>query len=1000
MITANEDRVLVFGMSGGDAALTTEILSKGGFEVAHCPDLGALLASLAEGAGALLVTQEALGEEVPKAVADALAGQPPWSDLPVIVSVLEEEYETPLALSERVNVVTLQRPVRVRALLGVVGSALRARRRQYATRDVLERLERTTADLRVLEEEMRTVVENLPALAWTARADGHITFYNQRWYRYTGTTFEDMEGWGWQKVHAPEMLAAVTSRWERSLQTGEPFEMEFPIRGADGGFRWFLTRVTPLRDRTGQLTRWVGVNVDVDDKRRIAEERERFSKRTALLARAGELLSASFDIGQGLAALAEALAEWMGTMVTIDVAGETGAWAGAAVHVDGHRVLRGGEAQRGRPDGVRALVRRAEASGKAFVASSEADRAAIGCTSAIAAPLIVRGEVVGALVIGAAEGVYGAEDLLLVEQVVTRAAVAIDNARLFEEAQRDRTRIGRLQSLAAAFSAARTTTEVADVAMTDGAEAAGAQRGLVGVLAEGDTVLDVIRMRGPVETVARWRKIPMTMSAPLTDAVRTGEPAFYATPEDVARSFPHLADARSPGDSALAVLPLTVGGRTFGALGLVYDDPRTFPESDRTQALALARLCAQAMDRAFLFELAQRERLRAEEANRTKDEFLAVVSHELRTPLNAMLGWTRMLRSGRLEAERHERALETIERNAVAQTQLVEDLLDITRIVTGKLRLSIDQVDLARVVDAAIETVGPAAEARGVRVERRLEPLDHPFRGDPERLQQIVWNLLSNAVKFTPRGGGVVVRVYGDATSTSIDVEDTGVGIAPEFLPHVFERFRQAEGGTTRSYGGLGLGLAIVKHLVELHGGTIAAQSDGVGKGTRFRVRLPLAARVTSPAPLGPPRAPPDVPGGLEGPVQELRGLRVLVVEDEADARDLLVALLEQRAVDVRAAASAAEGLRHLASWTPDVILSDIGMPVEDGYSFIQQVRAMPRDRGGKTPAVALTAYARTEDRRRAMLAGFDMHLAKPIDPEELTLVLARLGRLELGASS
>lgn len=983
MTAASHERVLVFGLSGGDAALTTEILSKSDIEVVHCPDLEGLLASIAVGAGAVLVTQEALVGEVPETLAGALARQAPWSDLPVIVSVFEEEYETPLPLSERVNVVTLQRPIRVRALLGAIRSAIRARRRQYGTRDILDRLERTTADLRLLEEEMRAVVENLPALAWTARADGHVTFYNQHWYRYTGTTFEEMEGWGWSNVVAADVLAAVTARWEHSLETGDPFEMEFPIRGADGAFRWFLTRGTPLRDGTGKITRWVGVNVDVDDKRRIADERERFTKRTALLSRASELLSASLDIGVALAALAEVLAETMGTTVTIDVAGETGAWAGAAVHVERDRpALRGEEARRGRPEAVSALVRRAREVRKAFLAPS-----------AIASPLTVRGEVVGALVVGSVDRVYTEDDLVLVEQVVTRAAVAIDNARLFEEAQRDRARIGRLQALAASFSAARTTTEVADVAMTDGAEAAGAQRGLVGVLADGDAALEVILMRGSVETVERWRKLPMTMSAPLTDAVKSGEPAFYATPDDVARRFPHLADSRAAGDSALAVLPLTASGRTFGAIGLVYDDCQAFAESDRTQTLAIARLCAQAMDRAFLFELAQGERLRAEEANRTKDEFLAVVSHELRTPLNAMLGWTRMLRSGRLEPERHARALETIERNAVAQTQLIEDLLDITRIVTGKLRLKVDQVDLERIVDAAIETVGPASEARDVRIERRLEPLEHQVTGDAERLQQIVWNLLSNAVKFTPRGGSVVVRVHGDATSTAIEVADTGVGIKPEFLPHVFERFRQADGGTTRSYGGLGLGLAIVKHLVELHGGTITVESEGAGKGTVFRVRLPLVARASSPA-LGPSRRlePADAPGQLQGPFPELRGLRVLVVEDEADARDLLVALLEQRAVDVRAAASSAEGLEHLTGWTPDVILSDIGMPIEDGFSFIQKVRALPRDRGGRTPAVALTAYARTEDRRRAMLAGFDMHLAKPIDPDELTLVLARLG--------
>ncbi len=960
-----EDRVLVFGLFGADAALTADILSNGGITAVTCESLAVLLDETARGAGALLVAQEALVGEVAARLVDLLEAQPTWSDLPVVVSVVEEEYEMQLALGARVNVVALHRPVRVRALLGTVASALRARRRQYQTRDVLESLERTTSDLRALEEEMRSVVENLPELAWTARPDGHITFYNQRWYRYTGATLEEMDGWGWSKVHDPSVLPAVLTRWRRSLETGEPFEMEFPLRGADGRFRSFLTRATPLRDRAGRIVRWVGVNVDVDDKRRVAEERELYTKRAALLAHASELLSASFDVEERLTALAGALRESMATAVTIDLYDEQSIRRVIVDDASGERTDRDHE---------------------------------------ITVPVTFRGRTVGTLTVARPERAYTAEDLVLLQELADRAAVAIDNARLFAAAQSDRDRVARLQALAEAFSAARTPTEVAEVAMSHGTRAAGAQRGLVGVLAEGDTTLDVILMRGPAEAVAKWRQVPMSLSAPLTDAVRRGTPAFYATPEDVAAAFPHLADQRSPGDSALAVLPLTVGGRTFGAMGLVYDDPHEFPRADQTQTVTLARLCAQAMDRAFLFELAQRERLRAEEASRTKDEFLAMVSHELRTPLNAMLGWTRLLRSGGVEPSRQAKALETIERNAMVQTQLIEDLLDITRIVTGKLRLQVGPVDLAHVVDAAVETVQPAADARGVLVERSVEPSARQITGDPERLQQIVWNLLSNAVKFTPRGGEVHVRVHTDDATAHVDVVDTGVGISAEFLPHVFERFRQADGGTTRSYGGLGLGLAIVKHLVELHGGTIHAESNGENRGTTFRVSLPMAvARTASTLPVreGAQAAHAKPLSPVErGPW--LDGLRVLVVEDEPDARDLLVALLEQRAVDVRAAASSAEGLEHLDGWTPDVILSDVGMPVEDGYAFIQKVRALPRERGGATPAVALTAYARTEDRRRAMLAGFNMHVSKPIDPDELLVVLASLGgRLrELGTTA
>ncbi|MDP9000196.1 MAG: ATP-binding protein, partial [Myxococcota bacterium] len=469
---------------------------------------------------------------------------------------------------------------------------------------------------------------------------------------------------------------------------------------------------------------------------------------------------------------------------------------------------------------------------------------------------------------------------------------------------------------------------------------------------------------------------------------------FYDSPEEVARHYPHLAGDRSPGDNALAVLPLTVTGRTFGAMGFVYDEPRSFPEAERTQMLALARLCAQAMDRASLLELAQRERQHAEEANRAKDEFLAMVSHELRTPLNAMLGWTRMLRTGKLEPARREKALETIERNALAQTQLIEDLLDVTRIITGKLRLNIGPLDLVHVIEAAIEGVKPSAEAKGLRILAALDPIAVPVPGDADRLQQVVWNLLSNAVKFTERGGQIHIRMQAEESSAEIVVEDTGVGIAQAFLPHIFERFRQADGGTTRAYGGLGLGLAIVKHLVELHGGTVTAESEGTGRGARFTVRVPVG-RVQmeyTPPVHTVDRGAPNLRPEPFHPPPPVAGLRVLVVEDEPDARELLVTFLGQREVVVRTAASAEEGLAQVGEWKPDVILSDIGMPVEDGYAFIQRVRALPNDRGGRTPAVALTAFARMEDRRKAMLAGYNMHLSKPIDPAELLLVLANVG--------
>src|SRR5947209_2584427 len=393
-------------------------------------------------------------------------------------------------------------------------------------------------------------------------------------------------------------------------------------------------------------------------------------------------------------------------------------------------------------------------------------------------------------------------------------------------------------------------------------------------------------------------------------------------------------------------------------------------------------------ERARLLVLEQAARRHAEEANRLKDEFLATLSHELRTPLNAILGWVQVLRTGKLDAAATARALETIERNSRAQAQLIADLLDVSRIITGKLRLDFRPVELSRIIDAALDGVRPAADARAIQLVVSLAPLASPVLGDSDRLQQVIWNLLSNAIKFTPRDGRVEVRLWEARPNAVIQVRDSGIGIRPDFLPYVFDRFRQAESTLTRSHGGLGLGLSIVRHLVELHGGTVEVDSPGEGQGAVFRVSIPLRAAATD-EPLADRSGPPgervwDLPGLL-------KDLRVLVVEDEADTRDLLVLALEQCGAEVSAFASVPEALAAFDAATPDVLVSDIGVPFEDGYSLIRKVRARQADQGRDVPAVALTAYARTEDRERALEAGFQTHLAKPVDPSELIAAVARL---------
>ena len=571
----------------------------------------------------------------------------------VVGPILDRVYTTGVSETDEIEV---ELPAGRRHLL-VTWTALPGRDGRpgsvlYLSLDITDR-KRMEGRLRESEAQLRTLADAVPQLVWMAEPDGHIFWYNRRWYDYTGTTPEQMEGWGWQSVHDPEMLPRVIKRWKASLETGEPFEMEFPIKGADGAFRWFLTRVNPLRDSDGRLLRWFGTNTDVDEQRRTAEE------------------------------------------------------------------LR--------------------------------------------------------------------------------------------------------------------------------------------------------------------------------------------------------------------------------------------------------------------------------EANRLKDEFLATVSHELRTPLTAILGWAHLLRAGQLDGKSAASALETIERNARAQAQLIEDLLDVSRIITGKLRLDVRQVDPASFIEPAIEVLRPAAEAKDVRIQKVMDTGVVCVAGDPARLQQVVWNLLSNAIKFTPRGGKVQVRLERINSHIEIAVSDTGAGVSPEFLPHVFERFRQADQRTTRQQGGLGLGLAIVRHLVELHGGTVEADSPGEGRGATFVVKLPIVPvyQTGNPAERVHPSARDTLPT-YQCP-ERLDGLKVLVVDDEADTRELLRVGVGQCGAEVVTAGSAREALEAIAEERPELLISDIGMPGEDGYELIRKVRALPAAGGGRIPAIALTAYARTEDRLRALRAGYQSHIAKPVELAELVAVMASL---------
>jgi signal transduction histidine kinase/DNA-binding response OmpR family regulator len=464
-----------------------------------------------------------------------------------------------------------------------------------------------------------------------------------------------------------------------------------------------------------------------------------------------------------------------------------------------------------------------------------------------------------------------------------------------------------------------------------------------------------------------------------------------------------------PIKGGMLAAPLT--GRDGNNLGVIYLSDRAegpfFTAADEAVIVQLAQMASIAIENSLYAE----ER----EANRIKDEFLSTLSHELRTPLNAILGWTQLLRMGKPSENELTRGLDVIERNVRSQTKLIEDLLDVSRITTGKLRLNVRPMALKPVIDSAVDAVRPAASAKGIRIDVHSASTSDEISGDPDRLQQVVWNLLSNAVKFTPAGGRIDVgldRVDGQA---QVRVTDSGQGIDPKFLPYVFDRFRQADSSSTRTHGGLGIGLAIVRHIVELHGGTVRAESRGEGSGATFLVNLPVST-VRGGEPRQPvagessdgaraaavPAQHEPHPAGANGNGEagarpaaagaaRLGGLKILVVDDEQDARDLIAEILRRGGAEVTTAGSAREGLQQLGRLRPAVLVSDIAMPDEDGYAFIRCIRQLAPDDGGTTPSVALTAYAREEDRARAIAAGFQAHLAKPVEPGDLVAAVAGL---------
>ena len=587
-------------------------------------------------------------------------------------------------------------------------------------------------------------------------------------------------------------------------------------------------------------------------------------------------------------------------------------------------------------------------------------------------------------------------------------------------------RLSKLIDLGQELAAERDPEQVLEKFCGAAREIVGAEHAGVGVLAENGGTLryychcDVCERGDDVNA-------PQASESVLGQLIAEGRPLRLSEAAETLEAE-HLSSPRISMQSFLGA-PILSPARAYGWLYLTNKlDAEEFSEADERLAVTLATQVSASYENARLYTEAQRHaaelqqevaerkqaeeerarllireqaaRAEAERANRTKDEFLATLSHELRTPLTAILGWTHLIRGGNLDDSMLGRALETIERNAKSQSQLIDDLLDVSRIITGKLALDFHPVELSAIIEATIDTVRPMAEAKSIRVEPQLKTSHCLVSGDPARLQQVIWNLFSNAVKFTPEGGHVEVGLMCDERHVELEVTDTGQGISQEFLPYIFDRFRQADGTTTRKHGGLGLGLAIVRHLVELHGGTIRAESDGDGQGATFTLSLPLAQTAGATNGSGAPMVETADAVEAEEPRSlarstMLKGLRILIVDDEEDTRELVQEVLGRQGAEVRTSSSVAEALRTLAGWQADLLVSDIGMPREDGYELIRRVRKLDALHQGQIPAVALTAYAGAEDSKRALAAGFQMHLAKPVDPQALIEMLARIAGRE-----
>lgn len=934
--------------------------------------------------------------------------------------------------------VELERRVEERtAELAQANEALRA--------EITER-QRVEESLRQSESTLRSYFElPLIGIAISSPEKGWLNV-NDKLCDIVGYHRDELIQMTWVDITHPEDVEADVQQFHRVLRgetDGYLLDKRFIRKNGEAIYASISVRC--VRRTDGSIDYFVALVQDITDRKQAEEERvkliqEQTARREAeaqaiksnFLARASQELASSLDYETTLAKVAKLAVPFLADWCAVDILDENRTIRRVAIaHLNPAKVELAWELWRQYPEDINTPrgVAQALCTGESVLATEITDAnlrsfardaqhlellREIGLKSYIAVPMRVRGRILGCITFLTAESErrYSSIDLPLVEDLAHRAALAIDNARLYQETQEARgvaektaERNASLQALTAALGEALSYAQVGEVVVNEGLTALKASAGFIALITDNNDSLEVVRALGyPPEVLATGTLYPLTASVPVTDAVRHGKLQIIESREAWAERYPHLPTKYN--HHAWVDMPLIVEGRTLGGMGFSFPTPQTFSENDRAFILAMAQQCAQAIERTRAYAAQKQARAEAEAANRTKDEFLATLSHELRTPLNAMLGWTQLLQTRKLDEAKMERALETIDRNTRSLSTLIEDILDVSGIMTGKLRISPRACELVGAIEAAIEAVRPAAQAKSIQIEYWLDSAAEPVWGDVNRLQQVVWNLLSNAIKFTPAGGQVIVNLervdnladgqpLQDERSNppakgyaQIKVSDTGKGISAKFLPYVFDRFRQENGSITRAYGGLGLGLAIVRYLVELHGGTVQAFSPGEGLGATFTVQLPLLPEsrelgisnrnTTNHSPLPTAHCP-------------LQGLQVLVVDDEADARELLVTILEDSGAQVAAVASASEALNWLSTSKADILVSDIGMPQVDGYTLMRQIRQLAVEREEYIPAVALTAYARESERNAALAAGFQVHLAKPFDPDELVRVVAKL---------